>query len=78
MAQSCLGNCQVVTHVGHAASEFTGETAKDYGKEIPREFEEYLKLKEKEVELLKTVPPKLFPYYKKEVNDYFKRIGNQE
>jgi len=58
--------------------ERKGETAKDYGKEIPREFEEYLKLKEKEVELLKTVPPKLFPYYKKEVNEYFKRIGTQE
>jgi len=58
--------------------ERKGETAKDYGKEIPREFEEYLKLKEKEVELLRTVPPKLFPYYKKEVNDYFKRIGTQE
>jgi hypothetical protein len=42
------------------------------------EFEEYLKLKEKEVELLKTVPPKLYPYYKKEVNEYFKRIGTQE
>jgi len=58
--------------------ERKGETAKDYGKEIPREFEEYLKLKEKEVELLKTVPPKLFPYYKKEVNEYFKRIGTQD
>ena len=58
--------------------ERKGEAAKDYGKEIPREFEEYLKLKEKEVELLKTVPPKLFPYYKKEVNEYFKRIGTQE
>jgi len=58
--------------------ERKGETAKDYDKELPREFEEYLKLKEKEVELLKTVPPKLYPYYKKEVNDYFKRIGAQE
>ncbi len=58
--------------------ERKGETAKDYGKEIPRAFEEYLKLKEKEVELLKTVPPKLYPYYKKEVNEYFKRIGTQE
>lgn len=58
--------------------ERKGETAKDYGKDIPREFEEYLKLKEKEIELLKTVPPKLFPYYKKEVNEYFKRIGTQE
>ncbi|HTE34218.1 MAG TPA: hypothetical protein VK666_27755 [Chryseolinea sp.] len=55
--------------------ERKGETAKDYDKEIPKAFEEYLRLKEKEVELLKTVPPKLYPYYKKEVNDYFKRVG---
>jgi small-conductance mechanosensitive channel len=58
--------------------ERKGETATEYEKEIPRAFEEYLRLKEKEVELLKTVPPKLYPYYKKEVNDYFKRIGNQQ
>jgi hypothetical protein len=57
--------------------ERKGETAKDYEKEIPKAFEEYLRLKEKEVELLKTVPPKLYPYYKKEVDEYFKRIGNQ-
>jgi chromosome segregation ATPase len=57
--------------------ERKGETAKDYDKEIPKEFEEYLRLKEKEVELLKTVPPKLYPYYKKEVSEYFKRMGNQ-
>ena len=55
--------------------ERKGETAKDYEKEIPKAFEEYLRLKEKEVELLKTVPPKLYPYYKKEVNEYFKRMG---
>jgi hypothetical protein len=57
--------------------ERKGETAKDCDKEIPKAFEEYLRLKEKEVELLKTVPPKLYPYYKKEVNDYFKRMNNQ-
>jgi hypothetical protein len=56
--------------------ERKGETAKDYDKEIPKAFEEYLRLKEKEVELLKTVPPKLYPYYKKEVTEYFKRMGN--
>ena len=56
--------------------ERKGETAKDYDKEMPRVFEDYLRLKEKEVELLKTVPPKLYPYYKKEVDEYFKRIGN--
>ncbi len=55
--------------------ERKGETAKDYSKEIPRAFEEYLRLKEKEVELLKTLPPRLYPYYKKEVSEYFKRIN---
>ena len=55
--------------------ERKGEAAKDYNKEIPRAFEEYLRLKEKEVELLKTLPPKFFPYYKREVNEYFKRIN---
>lgn len=58
--------------------ERKGETAKDYAKELPRNFEEYLRLREKEVELLKTVPPRLYPYYKKEVNDYFKRIGTKD
>jgi hypothetical protein len=58
--------------------ERKGESAKDYQKEIPRAFEEYLRLKEKEVELLKTMPPKLYPYYKKEVNEYFKRLGNHQ
>lgn len=58
--------------------ERKGETAKEYSEdEIPKAFEEFLRLKEKEVELLKTVPPKLYPYYKKEVSEYFKRIGNQ-
>jgi hypothetical protein len=56
--------------------ERKGETAKDYEKEVPAAVEEYLRLKEKEVELLKTVPPKLYPYYKKEVGEYFKRIRN--
>lgn len=55
--------------------ERKGETAKEYDQEIPKAFEEYLRLKEKEVELLKTVPPKLYPYYKKEVSEYFKRMG---
>lgn len=54
--------------------ERKGETAKDYQNALPKAFEEYFKLKEKEIELLKTVPPKLYPYYKKEVNDYFKRL----
>lgn len=54
--------------------ERKAETAKDYEKQIPKALEDYLRLKEKEVELLKTMPPKLYPFYKKEVGNYFKRL----
>lgn len=37
-------------------------------------FEEYKKAKLKEIELIKTVPPNLDPYYKDKVNQYFKQI----
>lgn len=47
-------------------------------RQIPPEFEEYLKLKKKEIELLKTIPIELNPFYKKEVNDYFRRISTVE
>ena len=57
------------------SKEREGESAKDFDRKIPAAFEDYKQLKEKEIELLKTVPPKLNPYYKKEVNEYFKRIG---
>ncbi|MCG8307289.1 MAG: hypothetical protein MI975_07835 [Cytophagales bacterium] len=56
--------------------EREAQQAKDYKQSIPKEFEEYIKAKEKEIELLKTVPAKLNPYYKKEVNEYFKRLGS--
>jgi hypothetical protein len=42
----------------------------------PNEFLEYKKLLSKEVELLKTVPPNLKPYYKRKVNEYFYNFGN--
>ncbi len=57
-------------------NEREGEHAKQYQRKIPKEFKEYIKLKEQEIELLKTVPLKLNPFYKKEVNEYFKRIGS--
>ena len=37
-------------------------------------FEEYKKEKMKEIELIKSVPPNLNPYYKDKVNQYFKQI----
>jgi len=54
--------------------EREAQTAKQLERPVPPEFEEYLKLKEKEIELLRTVPPKLNPYYKKEVIEYFNRL----
>lgn len=54
--------------------ERKGRTALDYDLSIPESLNEYLKAKEKEIELLKTIPAKLNPYYKKETNKYFKKI----
>ncbi len=51
-----------------------GRTALDYDLSIPESLNEYLKAKEKEIELLRTIPAKLNPYYKKETNKYFKKI----
>ena len=40
----------------------------------PPQFLEYKRLKEKEMELLNTVPPSLTPYYKEKVNNYFNSL----
>lgn len=56
--------------------EREGETAKEQEREVPPAFKEYIKAKEQEIELLKTVPPKLNPYYKNQVSEYFKRLNN--
>ena len=50
------------------------EEAKNNVHRNPSEFDEYKRLKLKEMELLKTVPPSLNAYYKKKVNDYFQTI----
>jgi len=40
----------------------------------PNQFLEYKRKKEKELELLKTIPPSLIPYYKNKVNEYFNTL----
>ena len=55
--------------------ERKAETAKQQNKDLPPAFEKYIESKKKELEMYKTVPPKLSPYDKKEVNNYFKRIN---
>lgn len=54
-----------------------GEEAHEIEKSVPPELEEYLKAKQKELELLHSVPAKMNPYYKEEVNKYFKRLNEQ-
>jgi hypothetical protein len=40
----------------------------------PENFDQYNKIKNREVELLKTVPPNLNPFYKNKVSEYFYRF----
>lgn len=45
--------------------------ARNYKTSNPDEIFEYYKLKNREVELLKTLPPNLTPFYRNKVSDYF-------
>lgn len=38
------------------------------------QYKQYLRLKEKQTELLRTVPPALKPYYKQKVSEYFNKL----
>ncbi|WP_258100097.1 DUF4175 family protein [Marinoscillum pacificum] len=58
--------------------EREGETATPQQRKLPPAIEEYLKAKKEEIELLKTIPLDLNPFYKKEVNDYFRRLSGEE
>ena len=53
------------------------EEAKNQNFSNPNEFLEYKRLKEKEAELLRTVPPSLKPFYKNKVNEYFSNFEDQ-
>jgi hypothetical protein len=48
--------------------------AKNENLSNPAQFLEYKRFKEKEMELLYTVPPSLAPYYKEKVNNYFNSL----
>lgn len=49
--------------------------AKNQNLSNPGQFLEYKRLKEKEMELLNTLPPSLTPYYKERVNNYFNSLS---
>lgn len=51
------------------------ETARERNRQAPPEMEEYMKKRQSEIDLYKTVPPTLKPYYKALVERYFKSIS---
>jgi len=53
------------------------KSATQYDKMLPKVFEDYVKQREKEIELLKTMPPRLVPFFKIEVGEYFDRVKQQ-
>ena len=54
------------------------KTANQLTDKVPPSLEKYLKAKEKEIDLIKTISPSLMPYYKQEVNEYFQKIENKD
>ena len=54
--------------------EREGNEAKDYEFSNPEEFFEYKRKKQKEAELLKTLPAEMTQYYKNKVNSYFNKF----
>ena len=53
------------------------ESAKQLQRKMPPELEEYIKQKEAELEMFKTISPDLKPYYKLLVEEYFKSLKNK-
>ncbi len=51
--------------------------AKNENYSNPELFLEYKRQKQKEIELLKTVPPSLNPFYREKVNDYFNNFEDE-
>nr|WP_184180152.1 DUF4175 family protein [Rhabdobacter roseus] len=50
-----------------------GETAREVNRRPPPAFEQYIKDKEKQIELLRSIPPTFSPFYKREVDAYFRK-----
>lgn len=55
-----------------------GEQAKQQKRTNPANFDDYLRNKALQIELLKTVPPAFRQYYKQQVNQYFEKINQPQ
>jgi hypothetical protein len=49
------------------------QTAKQLPRQPPPAFEKYIREKEKQTELIRTIPPTFSPFYKREVDAYFRK-----
>jgi hypothetical protein len=49
------------------------QAAKQLPRQPPAAFEKYIREKEKQTELLRTIPPTFSPFYKREVDTYFRK-----
>jgi len=50
------------------------EVAQNKKRELPPQLEEYIKKRESEIEMYKTISPSLKPYYKYLIDNYFKEL----
>ncbi|PZF70932.1 DUF4175 family protein [Taibaiella soli] len=55
----------------------SSNTAKEISRPVPPELQKYMQDRQKLLELYKTVPPQLKPYYKNMVEQYYQMIGNK-
>lgn len=51
------------------------QVGQEVARQIPPSLEEYLKQREAEIQLYKTVPPAMKPYYRQMIENYFKSIS---
>ena len=51
------------------------KTGVTFNRATPPDLEKFKREKEKQVELLRTTPPNFTPFYKKQTDNYFKRIN---
>ncbi len=55
-----------------------GETANQIIRRPPPAFEQYIKEKERQTELLRSIPPEFSPFYKREVDSYFRKYQSEK
>jgi hypothetical protein len=51
--------------------------AKEIARPVPPELQRYIQNRQQLLELYRTIPPQLKPYYKQMVDQYFRNIGTR-